>query len=148
MRTHVRASEPDLNRKAKGDLAELMVAADLRKRGFKLALPYGEVWDFDLIICRGERFERVQVKYTRSDARCIHVQCFSRSLTNGKVKKTKLYTAETVDWIAVYDVTTDRCYYIPASELAAGKTILSLRLAPPRNSQQARIRWARDYLTI
>jgi hypothetical protein len=29
-------------RKQKGDLAELMVACDLRRRGYKLAIPYGE----------------------------------------------------------------------------------------------------------
>jgi hypothetical protein len=39
-----------LNRKAKGDLAELKVAADLRARGYKIAFPYGEDWDFDLIV--------------------------------------------------------------------------------------------------
>jgi hypothetical protein len=42
----------ELNKKAKGDLAELKVAADLRDRGYKLAFPYGEDWDFDLILCR------------------------------------------------------------------------------------------------
>jgi hypothetical protein len=42
----------ELNRKAKGDLAELKVATDLRDRGYKIAFPYGEDWDFDLILCR------------------------------------------------------------------------------------------------
>ena len=41
-----------LNRKAKGDLAELKVAAGLVARGYKIALPYGEDWDYDLIVCR------------------------------------------------------------------------------------------------
>jgi hypothetical protein len=35
-----------LNRKAKGDLAELKVAADLRARGYKVAFPYGEDWEY------------------------------------------------------------------------------------------------------
>jgi hypothetical protein len=38
--------------KMKGDLAELKVAADLLERGYKIAIPYGEDWDFDLIIER------------------------------------------------------------------------------------------------
>jgi PD-(D/E)XK endonuclease len=55
-----------LNKKAKGDLAELKVAADLRSRGYKLAFPYGEDVDFDLILCRDDgALERVQVKYAR-----------------------------------------------------------------------------------
>jgi hypothetical protein len=33
-----------LNRKEKGDLAELKVATDLISRGYKIALPYGEDW--------------------------------------------------------------------------------------------------------
>ena len=58
--------------KTKGDLAELMVATDLVRKGYKIAIPYGEDWDFDLIVCRDERLERVQVKYTQSDGRCDH----------------------------------------------------------------------------
>jgi hypothetical protein len=35
-----------------------MIAADLVRRGYKVAIPYGEDWDFDLIVCRDERLER------------------------------------------------------------------------------------------
>jgi PD-(D/E)XK endonuclease len=41
-----------LNLKGKGDLAELMVAADLRRRGFGIAIPFGEDLDFDLVLVR------------------------------------------------------------------------------------------------
>jgi hypothetical protein len=46
--------------KAKGDLAELMVAGDLLKRGYRIALPYGEDWDYDLILCRSGGLERAR----------------------------------------------------------------------------------------
>ena len=65
-----RSDSPALNLKAKGDLAELMVAADLRRRGFKIAIPFGEDCDFDLILIREDRLERVQVKYAESDGAC------------------------------------------------------------------------------
>ena len=45
---------PELNRKAKGDLAEMRVAADLLAHGYKVAFPFGEDWDYDLILCRRE----------------------------------------------------------------------------------------------
>jgi PD-(D/E)XK endonuclease len=139
----------ELNRKAKGDIAELKIAADLRARGYKLAFPYGEDVDFDLILCRGDgTLERVQVKYARSDGRVIIVQCRSHSLTNGKVRTTKYYTAETIDWVGVWDATEDRCFYIPASELGAGISRLSLRLAPARNGQLRGIRSADRYTLI
>jgi hypothetical protein len=48
-----------------------MIAADLVRRGYKIAIPYGEDWDFDLIVCRHETLERVQCKYTRSDGTVI-----------------------------------------------------------------------------
>jgi hypothetical protein len=134
--------------KAKGDLAEIMVAADLLRRGYKIAIPYGEDWDYDLILCRDGKLERVQVKYARSDGAVVEVRCYSHSLTNGKVRATKYYSAATVDWIAVYDLTTDRCYYVPASELGDGRAVLSLRIQPARNNQVIGIRRAIDYTEI
>ena len=54
-----------------------MIAADLVRRGYRIAIPYGEDWDFDLIVCRDEKLERVQCKYTRSDGqvfvRQVHI---------------------------------------------------------------------------
>ena len=123
----------------------MMVAADLMRRGHKIAFPYGEDWDYDLIVCRHGRLERVQVKHATSDGAVVHVRCRSHSLTNGRVRATKHYTAETVDWIAVWDATTDRCFYVPSSQFD-GHSLLQLRLTPCLNGQQRGVRWARDYL--
>jgi hypothetical protein len=139
----------DLNKKAKGDLAELKVAADLRARGYKIAIPFGEDWDYDLILCRdGAALERVQVKYVRSDGCVIIVRPRSDSLTNGKVRATKYYTAATIDWLAMWDACLDRCFYVPAAELGAGMTALTLRLSPSRNNQVRGIRPAERYTSI
>jgi hypothetical protein len=134
--------------KLKGDRAELEVARDLTRRGYRIAIPYGEDWDFDLIFARpgSTALERVQVKYTESDGKVITLLCASNSLTNGRVKQIKRYTAEMVDWMAVYDKTTDRCYYVPATELGNGRRELNLRLAPTRNSQVVGIRFAAEYV--
>jgi hypothetical protein len=138
---------PSISRgKGKGDLAELMVAADLRRRGFKIAIPFGEDCDFDLVLIRDDRLERVQVKYAESNGIVIPVRCSSHSLTNGKVRKTKRYTAKTIDLLAVYDRTSSRCYYIPASELGEGRSILHLRLKPALNKQYLGTRPAENYL--
>ncbi len=137
-----------LNLKAKGDLAELKVATDLMSRGYKIAFPYGEDWDYDLILCREEKLERVQVKYTRSDGDVVVVRCRSSSLTNGKVRAVKRYTAKTVDWIAAYDATSNRCYYLPAELLGSGRSMLSLRLTPSRNGQVAGVRLAAQHVDI
>jgi hypothetical protein len=133
--------------KTKGDLAELKVGADLIARGCRLAFPFGEDHSYDLIADYEGRLHRVQVKYARSDGAVVKVKCYSHSLTGGKVRSTKHYTAAMIDWIAVYDLTTDCCYYIPAWMLrAGGRSQLMLRLRPSRNNQSLRIRRAEDYL--
>ena len=135
-----------LDLKARGDLAELKVAVDLLQRGHKIAIPYGENCDFDLVLIRGEQLERVQVKHTRSDGLVINVRCRSHSLTNGKIRRTKHYTAKTIDLLAVYDATSDRCYYVPAVELGGGRSTLHLRLTPARSGQRIGTRPAGRYL--
>ncbi len=106
--------------KKKGDLAELKVAADLIARGCALSIPFGEDCDYDLVADYEGRLHRVQVKYTKSDGRVIIVQCRSHSLTAGQGPSgPSIYTAAMVDWIAAYDVTTDRCYYVPSWILGA-----------------------------
>jgi hypothetical protein len=137
---------PEPTRKQKGDLAELKVACDLHRRGYGIAIPFGEESDYDLVVERDGKLERVQVKHADSGGEVISVQCYSNSLTNGKVRTVKRYTAATIDWLAVYDRGTDRCYYIPASELGNGRRELLLRLTPPRNNQRARVRFAKHYL--
>src|SRR4051812_43545405 len=94
------ASKVNLSLKGKGDLAELMVAGDLLRRGHKIAIPYGEDCDFDLVLIRADRLDRVQVKYTRSDGVFVPVRCRSHSLTNGRIRRTKRYTASTIDLLA------------------------------------------------
>lgn len=134
-------------RKRKGNLGELKVAADLVGRGCNLFLPFGEDCDIDLIAEYEGRLHRVQAKFTKSDGCVVTVHGRSLTITKGKVRRSKIYTAAMVDWIVVYDQTTDRCYYVPAWMLGEeGHGFLSLRLTPARNGQSLRIRRAEDYL--
>ena len=135
-------------RKRRGELAEMKVAADLVGRGFRVAFPFGEDWDVDLIVCRGTALERVQVKHVASDGLTIVVRCYSQSLTNGRVIAVHRYTSETIDWLAVYDTTTDRCFYIPAAELGGGRSRIHLRLVPPSYDRQKDVRLADDYADL
>jgi hypothetical protein len=126
----------------KGEIGEAMVIADLRKRGFGVAIPFGHDVPFDVILYRKDTgtLERVQVKYTESDGKVIKVKC--RSASDWVEYR---YTADDVDWIAVYDATSDRCYYMHSSDFD-GRCQLHLRLVPPANGQSSRIRWAQDHL--
>ena len=51
-----------------------------------------------------------------------------------------------VDWIAVYDCTSECCYYCPSRELGEeGRNLIHLRLQPARNNQRIGIREAAAY---
>jgi hypothetical protein len=128
-------------------MAELVVAADLVKRGFRVAFPFGEDCDWDLLFWRPPELglERVQVKYAASDGDVISVRCHSQSLTNGRVRAIKRYTSEMIEWLAVYDATTDGVFYIPSEELGPGRTRIHLRLTPCRNNQHLGVRMADEY---
>ncbi|MCW2979678.1 MAG: uncharacterized protein JWO14_1405 [Solirubrobacterales bacterium] len=133
--------------KKKGDRAELEVAADLVARGCELSIPFGEDSSYDLVADYEGRLHRVQVKYAMSDGRVVIVRCRSHSLTKGKIRRTKIYTAAMVDWIAVFDATTERCYYVPSWMLGAeGRSTFYLRLASSLNGQSRLIRRAEDYV--
>jgi hypothetical protein len=126
----------------KGELGEAMVLADLQRKGYGVAIPFGHDLPFDLVLIRKDTgaLERVQCKYTESDGKQLDVRCVS---TSAWVAHT--YGAHEVDWIAVFDLTTSRCYYVHSSTWA-GLTRPKLRLAPPANGQRKGTRPAEAYL--
>jgi hypothetical protein len=54
------------------------------------------------------------------------------------------YLPGEIDAIVGYCAETEGCYYLPA-ELSVERTAVQLRLAPTRNNQVRRIKWARDF---
>jgi hypothetical protein len=128
--------------KRKGDLGQAMIMADLLKRGFKVLLPYGEDWPFDLVVMRGSSFEKIQCKYTESDGQRIRVKFES---TNNWQRK--VYSESDVDWLAVYDLTTNVCYYVP-SRTFQGRAGLYLRLIDPKNGKRTTTSFAKDFVNF
>lgn len=127
--------------KRRGNIAELAVLRVAVERGYRVAIPYGEDAPYDLVVDRGGKLERVQCKYVNSDGRVIEVRCSS---TNNW--KTHRYTNLEIDWLATYDATTDRCYFVPSSMVGQGRCIMHLRLDPARNNQVRGTRLAADFL--
>jgi hypothetical protein len=121
-----------------------MVLADLLEQGHGIAIPFGHDQPFDLVVIRREdrSLERVQVKYTTSDGRSVRAVVRSSSAWVARP-----YSADEVDWLAVYDATTDQCFYLP-SHLWRGRQDLTLRLAPTLNGQTAGVRWAQDFIRL
>ena len=129
---------------AKGEVGEAIILADLQRQGHGVAIPFGHDLPYDLIVIRKENgaLEKVQCKYTTSNGRVV----FARIMSNS-AWVTHRYTEEEVDWIAVYDATTDSCLYLPAS-VWNGQVCVNLRLAPTANGQVKGIRFAASYRTL
>lgn len=127
--------------KRKGDAGQAVIMARIMLDGYKVAIPVGEDWRFDIIVLKDGKLLRVQCKYVTSDGNTLCVPC--RSSNNWSVKR---YTRHEIDWIVVYDSTTDRCFYIPSTMLGeSGRATINLRLKPAKNGQTKAVHWARDY---
>lgn len=127
--------------KIKGDLGQAMVMADALKRGYKVALPLGEDWRYDLIILRNKSLLRIQCKYVESTKGVIKVRCETHDGRNYY-----RYKQEDLDYIAVYDKETDKCYYIDCSYLGKnGRGSLSLRIKTAKNGQKKKVIKAEDF---
>lgn len=96
--------------KSIGDIGESAILADLVKKGHKVLIPFGESLPFDLVAYINGQFVRIQVKTVNGNGKVIPVRL--RTISNSKVSKT--YSAEDTDYIAVYDITTDTCLYVPS----------------------------------
>lgn len=127
--------------KSKGDLGQAMVMADALRRGYKVALPLGEDWRYDLIVLKEKKLLRIQCKYVESGD-VIKVRCETHDGRNYY-----RYRPEDLDYIAIYDKITETCYYVSNSYLGKdGRGSLSLRIKEPRNSQKCKIYYAKDFL--
>jgi hypothetical protein len=128
--------------KTKGDLGQAMVMADALKRGYKVALPLGEDWRYDLIVQKGKTLLRVQCKYVESTSGVIKVRCETHD-----GRSYYRYKPEDLDYIAVYDKITDACYYVNSSFLGKdGRGSLNLRIKETKNKQKKKVFNARDFI--
>jgi len=130
--------------KLKGDYAEMQVACDLMRRGYKVLFPFGEDFAFDVAFIRDRSsvIERVQVKYSRENNGTIEIRC---KAVNNSSKYVRSYSQEEVDWLAIYDGFSGRCYYLPITEIA-DKSKFYLKTIPGMNTGSAK--WAKDYRNI
>jgi len=125
----------------KGDLGVSRVIHEALKLGLSISIPFSENQRYDLIIDRNGTLERVQVK-TTSSGEVLKVVCESKA-----ERCNYRYTQDDFEWLVTYDLTTDKCYYIPSSMLGEGRRTIQLRLAPPKNNQSKGILWAKDFMS-
>ena len=129
----------------RGDYAELKIAGEAFKRGYKVSFPFGHDSHYDLIVDRNNILERVQVKCIHSDGKLLKIPGRSIGKENGKSVR-RNYTPDTIEWLSVFDEFDEECYFIPSSILGTkGKDYISLRIAPTKNNQTKNVLWAKDF---
>jgi hypothetical protein len=124
-----------------GHRAEAAILAELVKRGYRVLLPFGVNQRYDLVLDCDGRFLRAQCKTGRLREGVI--ECRTQSIqSNTRGSRWRSYTGE-IDLFIVYCPQNDSVYVVPADEVPGRG--MHLRVNPPRNRQDKRVRWAKDY---
>ncbi len=102
--------------KRRGEWVELQFMARAASHGLTVSKPWGDSARYDFIVESNGRFHRVQVKCTSyHDGRGYHAQiCGPSDARNGRV-----YTADEIDFFALFILPEDVWYIIPINELRA-----------------------------
>jgi hypothetical protein len=126
-----------------GEVCRTQLIAALTLRGKTILLPLGDHQRYDFVIEDEGKFFRVQCKNGKLwNGTISFYPCSVDSRSEPGRCLRKKYTGE-VDLFGVYCSDNQKCYLVPA-ELITGYQCC-LRIAPPRNGQKTRIRWASDY---
>ena len=127
-----------VNKKVKGDIAELAIAKRLIELGYNVLFPYGENQRYDVVAEKGSRFIRVQVKYCTPKNGVLEINC--RSSNNWSVLH---YTAKEIDILAAYNPINGETYFIPSSEI--NYSSFKVRTVPTKNNQILKINFAENF---
>jgi hypothetical protein len=120
---------------------EAAILAELVRRGYQVLVPFGTNQRYDLVLDLNGEFLRVQCKTGRLRSGAV---VFSSRSVRSNTRKTffRDYDGE-AELFLIYCPETEGIYAVPVEEAPAGHGYL--RVAPARNRQHERIRWARDY---
>jgi len=131
-----------MNTKDAGDRSEACILAAFVKAGYKVLIPFGDNQRYDMVIDRGKGFERVQCKTGRLRSGTVRFNAYSSYAHRGRPRRT--YGGQ-IELFAVYCPDNDAVYILPIEEATVSSEV-SLRITAPKNGQNQRVRWAKDYL--
>ena len=124
---------------AKGGRAEALVAARALEKGMIPSKPMVDA-RYDLVLDDGEKRSRVQVKHCNSTHKDI-----SGSVSVDLRRRGVPYHNGEIDALILYVERTGQFLWLPA-DMISGKTSISVRYAPSKNSQNRRCVQAEQYL--
>lgn len=132
------ASPREGNTSSIGSRTEGIILAALIRAGKTILLPFGDGHRYDLAIDDQGRLVRVQCKTAgfRNGVITFHGSSQRRDLS-------RIGYRGDADVFGVYCPPLDKVYIVPVSDVYENEG--RLRIAPTRNNQASRIRWASDY---
>jgi PD-(D/E)XK endonuclease len=122
----------------RGNAAEAAVLNAFIRAGLMVYLPFGDGSPYDLLVDSGHALIKVQVKCGRIRDECIAFNSCGTDHGRGRMS----YEGR-ADVFGVHAPQIDRVFIVPVEGCARFQA--RLRLTPPRNNQQRRIRFASDY---
>lgn len=131
--------------KTKGDLGVAKAYADLVAQGYLVLFPATEHAAFDLVAYRDGVFQRVQVKYRTAKASGAVEVAFKSAWNDRNGHHVRRLDKAEVDLFCVYCPDTDECYYFRPGDHGES---LTLRIAPSRNNQRARVWLAASFRAV
>lgn len=129
-----------------GDIGVANMIAICLEKNIPVYLPFSDNEKADLIILLDNIPKKIQVKTTVGDNGDIvrFNTCSSTAAIYKRKSVAHKYTAEEIDYYALYNIDRKEMYLVPFEE-CGGRSIY-LRYTEPKNKQVQGIKWARDYL--
>lgn len=131
-----------MNTAQKGDISVAMVIARFLQSGAVVLKPMSDAHRYDIVIDRGNGFERIQCKTGRFRNGCVVFNTCSISSPHLGGRR-RHYDGE-IEAFAVYCPETDKCYLVPVSIAARGNA--TLRVDPPNRIAVKGILLAENYI--
>ena len=127
----------------KGDISEATLIAAFLRNGYIVLRPFSDSLRYDVVIDRGNGFERVQCKTGRLQKGAVVFRASSLGQFDGKSYHS--YRGE-IELFGIYCPELNQCFLVSVHEVS--KTVGSLRLTATKNGQQKGVKFAKDFLLM
>jgi hypothetical protein len=122
-----------MNTTMQGNISQANILAALANRGYKVLLPFGEGFKYDLVV--------------EIDGKFYTVQCKTGRCKNGTVifntNSAGVSYRGAIDYFAVWCAELGKAYLVDVASVPS--TIGTLRFEPAKNNQANLVKWALEY---
>lgn len=130
--------------KDQGILGEGQVLAKFVELGIPISIPFGDNASYDLVAEFNGKLNKIQIKSSTQTTEDVTLFKISKTRINSGQNITTYYTADEVDYYALYNIAKKEIYLVPFNQ--AAKKEIPIRHTLPKNNQVGRAKLDKDYL--